>query len=134
MVVDRPTTGTGWLMGSGNQDSMCAWPTRRRLNNTRGLKHSDDGDDAVHLAHLMRLGVLAQGYIYPKAQRAVRDLLRKRSQLVRQRTANVLAIENLVARNSGRLINGNQVKRLTEEELVSSPRARGGLPCKRMWR
>ena len=74
VVVDRPTTGTGWLMGSGNQDSMCAWPTRRRLNNTRGLKHSDDGDDAVHLAHLMRLGVLAQGYIFPKAQRAVRDL------------------------------------------------------------
>jgi transposase len=95
-----------------------------RLANTaqikqyEGLKHCDDGDDAVHLAHLMRLGVLAQGYIYPKAQRAVRDLLRKRSQLVRQRTANVLAIENLVARNSGRLINGNQVKRLTEEELV----------------
>ena len=31
---------------------------------------------------------------------------------------NILAIENLVVRNSGRLINGNQVKRLTEEELV----------------
>ena len=65
----------------------------------------------------MRLGLLPQGHIYPKAERAVRDLLRKRSQLVRQRTANILAIENLVARNSGRLINGSQVKRLSPAEL-----------------
>ena len=35
----------------------------------------------------MRLGILPTGYIYPREQRAVRDLLRKRSQLVRQRSA-----------------------------------------------
>jgi hypothetical protein len=35
------------------------------------------------------LGVLPEGYIYPKQERPVRDLLRKRSQLVRQRTANL---------------------------------------------
>ena len=74
-----------------------------------GLKHSDDGDDAVYLAPLMRLGLLSEGTIYPEAERAVRDLLRKRSQLVRQRTVNILAIENLVARNSGCSINGKQV-------------------------
>ena len=51
-----------------------------------GLKHTDDRSDARWLAHLLRLGVLPQGYIYPKAERAVRDLLRKRAHLVRRRT------------------------------------------------
>ncbi|KZN53869.1 IS110 family transposase [Pseudoalteromonas luteoviolacea] len=47
-----------------------------------GLKYSDDFKDAFHLAHLMRLGILPTGYIYPKEQRAVRDMLRRRMQLV----------------------------------------------------
>ena len=37
-----------------------------------GLKYSGDRHDAFHLAHLMRLGILPTGYIYPKEQRAVR--------------------------------------------------------------
>jgi len=45
-----------------------------------GLKHSDDNDDAYWLAHLLRLNILAEGYIYPKKQRPIRDLLRKRGQ------------------------------------------------------
>lgn len=32
-----------------------------------GLKYSGDRHDAFHLAHLMRLGILLTGYIYPKA-------------------------------------------------------------------
>src|SRR5436190_13450320 len=55
-----------------------------------GLKYTNDHSDARWLAHLLRLGVLPEGYIYPKAERAVRDLLRKRAHLVRQHTANVL--------------------------------------------
>jgi transposase len=43
------------------------------------LKYTDDHSDARWLAHLLRLGVLPDGYIYPKAARAVRDLLRKRA-------------------------------------------------------
>jgi transposase len=39
-----------------------------------GLKHSDDSHDAFWLAHLMRLGILPTGYIYPKGQRGVRVL------------------------------------------------------------
>lgn len=31
-----------------------------------GLKHTDDQYDAYWLAHLMRLGILPTGYIYPK--------------------------------------------------------------------
>ena len=48
-----------------------------------GLKYSDDQHDAFWLAHLMRLDILPTGYIYPKAQRAVRDVLRRRLSLVR---------------------------------------------------
>ncbi len=43
-----------------------------------GLKYTDDDSDAFWLAHLLRLGLLPTGYIYPKQSRAVRDLLRKR--------------------------------------------------------
>jgi transposase len=55
-----------------------------------GLKYTDDEHDARHLAHLLRLNILPTGYIYPKEDRAVRDLLRKRGQLVRVRTAQIL--------------------------------------------
>ena len=82
-----------------------------------GLKHTDDKTDARWLAHVLRLGVLPEGYICPKEERSVRDLLRKRSQLVRQKTANVLSIINLFTRNTGEAINLRQIKKLTEEGL-----------------
>ena len=56
----------------------------------KGLKRSDDQYDAWWLAHMMRLGILPRGHIYPREERAVRDLLRKRATLVQQRTANIL--------------------------------------------
>ena len=34
-----------------------------------GLKHSGDEHDARWLAHLLRLSILREGYIYPKAAR-----------------------------------------------------------------
>src|SRR5713101_6474694 len=82
-----------------------------------GLKYTDDRSDARWLAHLLRLGVLPEGYIYPKAERAVRDLLRKRAHLVRQHTANVLSIQNLYTRNTGGAISSNRIKQLTAEEV-----------------
>ena len=53
----------------------------------KGLKHINDKHDAFWLAHMARLGILPQGYIYPKEDRPVRDLLRKRGHLVRLRTS-----------------------------------------------
>jgi len=38
-----------------------------------GLKYTNDDTDARWLAHLLRLGLLPTGYIYPKEERAVRD-------------------------------------------------------------
>ena len=82
-----------------------------------GLKYSSDQHDARWLAHLLRLGILPEGYIYPKAARALRDLLRKRAQLVRNRTIQILSIQNLLARNLGREISGNVIKTWTQNTI-----------------
>ena len=47
----------------------------------------------------------------------MRDLARKRLQLVRTRTAQVLAVENLFARNTGSRPSANSVKRFTCEDI-----------------
>lgn len=78
-----------------------------------GLKHSGDEADARQLAHLLRLGILPTGTILPRDQRAVRDLARKRMQLVRSRTSHILAIENITARQNGARLNSNQVRRMS---------------------
>jgi len=82
-----------------------------------GLKYRDDASDARWLAKLLRLGELPEGYIYPRTERAIRDLLRKRAQLVRLATMNLLSIQNLFARNMGESISANRVKRLTPEAV-----------------
>jgi len=81
-----------------------------------GLKYTDDYSDARWLAHVLRLGVLPEGYIYPKAERAVRDVLRKRSHLVRQQTANVLSLHNIIVRNTGVRLSAKRIHELTLEE------------------
>ena len=65
---------------------------------------------------MLRLGVLPEGYIYPKAERAVRDVLRKRSHLVRQQTANVLSLQNIIVRNTGVRLSAKRMHELTLEE------------------
>src|SRR6266436_8799814 len=62
---------------------------------------------------------LPEGYIYPKAVRAVRDLLRKRAHLVRQHTANVLSVQNIMARNTGARFSVKRMQELTKQELQS---------------
>ena len=83
----------------------------------QGLKYTDDKTDARWLAHMLRLGILPTGWIYPKRDRAVRDLLRRRMQLVRQRTANWLGLRNVLERTSARRLSANGLKKLTPGEL-----------------
>ena len=82
-----------------------------------GLKYRSDEHEARHLAHLLRLGILPTGYIYPKQERAVRDLFRKRAQLVRGRTVHILSIQNLVIRNSGKGIAAAAIRKLDDEAI-----------------
>jgi hypothetical protein len=63
--------------------------------------------------------VLPEGYIYPKAERAGRDLLRKRAHLVRQHTANVLSVPNIMARHTGARFSVKRIQELTKQELTT---------------
>lgn len=82
-----------------------------------GMKHRGDESDAKHLAHLLRLGLLPEGYIMPKDRRAMRDLARKRMQLVQQRSAQIITIESAMQRYTGARANSNTIKQLTEADL-----------------
>jgi transposase len=84
-----------------------------------GLKHTDDKWDAFWLAQLLLLGILPQGYIYPKAEPSTRDLLRRRLLVVRQRTAHILSLQSMVARCSGGRISANQIKQLTPTDATA---------------
>jgi transposase len=83
-----------------------------------GLKHSDDNHDAFWLAHLLRLGILPEGYIYPKEERPIRDLLRKRGHLVKLRTSLILSLQGIIQRNCGVAISGNNIKRIKENHVA----------------
>lgn len=83
-----------------------------------GLKYSGDEADARHLAHLFRLGILPTGYICPPVERAIRDLARRRLQLVRSRTAHILSVENQLTRQTGRHLCSNDVKRLKTDAVA----------------
>ncbi len=117
-VVVESTYNWYWLV-----DGLQAAGFRVHLANTtaikkyEGLKHSGDETDARYLAHLLRLGILPTGTILAPEQRAIRDLARKRMQLVRSRTAHILAVENITARQRGARISSNQVKQLTEDAV-----------------
>src|SRR3990172_5526600 len=82
-----------------------------------GLKHADDKHDAFWRAEMLRLGILPEGYISPKEERPVRDLLRKRGHLVRLRTSLVISLQNILSRNLGRKMNVNDVKALKEDRV-----------------
>ena len=117
-VVVESTYNWYWLV-----DGLMQQGYRMHLANTvaiqqyDGLKYRDDASDARWLAKLLRLGLLPEGHIYPRKERAIRDLLRKRSRLVRQATMNLLSIQNLFARNRGDGISANRVKQLTPETV-----------------
>jgi transposase len=77
----------------------------------QGLKHTEDRYDAFFLAHLLRLGILPTGYIYPRAQRAVRDLLRRRLQLVHTRAQQLITVQSQIWRSTGVRVASNTIRR-----------------------
>jgi len=82
-----------------------------------GLKHSEDQDDTFWLAHLLRLGILPEGYIYPKEERPVRDLLRKRGHLVKLRTSLINSLQGIIHRNCGVKLNARKIKAIRKNNV-----------------
>ncbi len=83
----------------------------------KGLKHSDDNYDSFWLAHMLRLGILPEGYIYPKSERPIRDLLRKRGHLVRLRTSLINSLQGIISRNCGSKLGANKIKAIRKDNV-----------------
>jgi len=84
----------------------------------KGLKHSNDKHEAFWLAELLSLGILKEGYIYPRQVRSLRDVLRKRAHLVRLRSALLVSLQHMISRNCAVKVKTGDIKRL-REDLVS---------------
>lgn len=84
-----------------------------------GIKYTNDETDARHLAHLLRLGILPEGHIMPREQRAVRDLMRRRLLLVQQRALHHLSLQSLIARYTGERLSASQIKALDNDAIAS---------------
>jgi transposase len=83
----------------------------------KGLKHVDDRSEAEWLAEMLRLGILPEGYIYPRQDRPVRDLLRKRMHLVKLRTSLINSLQNVLARNGPACLGAWKIKQLTHDHV-----------------
>lgn len=80
-------------------------------------KVKTDKADAKTIAQLLRMDMLPLAYIYPKAQRPLRDLARKRSQMVDERSIHYRAIQLLHQQAALSTPSRNLVKKLTAAEL-----------------
>jgi transposase len=83
-----------------------------------GLKYADDQYDAFWLAEMLRLDILPEGHIYPKEDRPIRDLLRKRGHLVRLRTSLIISLQNIISRNNGIKLKVGDIKILTTDRVA----------------
>jgi len=119
-VAVESTYNWYWLV-----DGLEAAGYRMHLVNTwavkqwEGLKYTDDRHDARWLAHLLSLGILPVGWICPKEERSVRDLLRRRAFLVRKRTSFLLAMRGAFECRTGIRTTSSEVKQWTAEEVES---------------
>ena len=121
-VVVESTYNWYWLV-----DGLAAAGYSLHLANTTaikqydGLKYRGDESDARHLAHILRLGLLPEGHIMPKADRTVRDLARRRMQLVGQRTTQIVSIQTSMAQHIGAAMSGNGIKLLSALDIDAMP-------------
>jgi transposase len=117
-IVVESTYNWYWLvdglMGEGFQVHL-ANPSA--IKQYEGLKSVDDKRSALWLANLLRLGILPTGYIYPKEERPIRDLLRKRLHLVRHRTSHILSVKNILSRSLGLQMKSDEVKKLDASQV-----------------
>jgi transposase len=88
-------------------DTRLANPARMQEN--IGLKHANDKTDARFIARQLILGTLPEGYIYPRETRGVRDLMRKRSQMVHDRTTEAQRLTGLCARQTGQDLSARKI-------------------------
>lgn len=104
------------LMDAGYQCVHLANPSA--MKQYEGIKYTDDQHDAFFLAQMLILGILPEGYIYPKDKRPVRDLARKRVFLVQHKTAHILSLQSMLRRCRAIRITSKDIRNLTVEDLA----------------
>jgi transposase len=110
------------LMEAGHR---CHLANTAAIQQYEGLKYTDDRHDARWLARLLALGILPEGYIYPRQERPWRDLLRRRAFLVRSRSAHLLTIHALYEQYTGRSVTTTTMKQWSRQavgEEIGDPR------------
>ena len=106
-----------WLVdGLRAQDYPIDLANPAKIEQYSGIKHADDKHDAFHLAELQRLKILPKAHIYDAELRPVRDLLRRRTKLVQQRTALFLSFKSLYARTTGQVMPLKTLKNMEPKE------------------
>ena len=124
-VVVESTFNWYWLVDGLQEDGYkvhLANPAA--IKQYEGLKYTDDNWDSFWLAHMLRLDILPEGHIYPKDERPLRDLLRRRLLFVKHSTAHILSLQSTISRNLGTRMSVNAIKKLTEadaDDLFDSP-------------
>jgi transposase len=97
-----------------------------------GLKNTEDRHDARWIAIMMALGILPTGYIYPKEERPLRDLFRRRAFLKSKRTSLLLSMRGMFESWTGERTNMKEMRGWTDdglEPLLGNPHARLGISC-----
>lgn len=106
-----------WLVdGLQDQGYKVALANPARMQPYSGMKYTDDVSDAYFLAELLRLNLLPTGHLYDRKTRPVRDLLRRRLLLVRQRTTLILSFKSLNERTLGQRVPLARVKAMKAEQ------------------
>ena len=119
-VAVESTFNWYWLVDGLMDAGHCVHLTNTwAVKQYEGLKYTDDRHDARWLAHLLALGILPEGYIYPKEERSARDLMRRRSFLVRKRTSFLLAMRGAFECRTGMRVNSNDLKKWKAEDVIA---------------
>ena len=118
-LVVESTFNWYWLVDALIENGYCVHlANTTAIQQYSGLKHADDNSDAAWLAEMLRLNILPTGYIYPKNERTLRDLMRKRMQLVQQSTKNLLSIQGIYMRHLSHKLSNNKIKQLTKLKIA----------------
>ncbi len=89
-VVVESTYNWYWLVDGLNEAGYkVSLANPSAMKQYEGIKYTNDESDSFFLAHQALLGILPTGYIYPKEERPLRDLLRRRLLFVRHKKRQI---------------------------------------------
>jgi transposase len=117
-VVESPSTWDWLVDGVMAAGSPVPLANPAAMQPYDGLKDPNDPAEARWLAPLFRLGVVPAGTRSPKAERAVRAVLRQRSPLGAPHPSHGLSGPNLLARHTGGRFGVKQIYKLSETALT----------------